>query len=72
MNKKLIPMSGGKLRGKAREKKLAKWGKEESFELSPIFVSCPQSYPQGFPHVLQTVIRQSTDSTTITTLINIY
>lgn len=69
---KLIHKLGGQLCGKVREKKISICGKEEYFELSPISASCPQSYPQAFPLAVQRLIRQSTASTTITTLINIY
>lgn len=62
----------GKRCGKGREKKRFDCGKVNNFELSPISVSCPQSYPHAFPLALQALIPQSTGSTTITTLINIY
>lgn len=48
------------------------WGKERLGELSPLKTSYPQSCSQGFARVLQGVVPQSTDSTTITTLFKIY
>lgn len=65
-------MIWGQLWGKGWEKKNLNCGKVEYFDLSPKGASCPQSYPHGFPRALQTLIPQSTASTTITTLINIY
>lgn len=40
--------------------------------LSTNIWSYPQSYPLGCPRMLQTFVRQSTGSTTITNLFKIY
>lgn len=70
--RRVFNIEWGQVWGKAWEKKTENCGKEEYSGLSPLRVSCPQSYPQGFPRAVQTVIRQFTAPTTITTLINIY
>lgn len=72
MISQLIHITWGKLRGKGWDKKVKVWGQLSNPKLSPILASYTQSYPQSFTRPQQRVVRQSTDSTTITTLINIY
>lgn len=62
----------GQVGGKAREKKMDKWGKVDYLELSPKKESYSQSYPHYFPLLLQRFIHESTGSTTTTIFITIY
>jgi len=71
MKRQLVHQRCEQLWGKVRGKTVENCGEVQKVKLSPICLSFPQSYPQGFQPRYQTLIPQSTDPTTATMYLDI-